>query len=118
MDEPRAYGWHNPHFPPEYRRACLRGGPYEVDIYTEVYFMMACWYEAISGKKAPGDFSLCPDWKNNIRHADICKEISIEETEQIIRAIETGTRRNKQERDPGMIQRILSLVTVHPWKTE
>ena len=106
--EPMAYGWHNPRFPPEYRRACLRRDPFEPDIYTEIYALMADWYERVSGGRAPCDFSVYREWKERIRSYDGSeKKLTAEEKERIICAIEIGTRHRKADRDPAAILRIL-----------
>ncbi len=64
---PKPYGWHDSHFPPEYRKACLKGEIYNPDIYTGIYVIMAGWYERISGRKAPPNFEVYREWKNYVR---------------------------------------------------
>lgn len=108
-DEPQAYGWHNPHFPPEYRKTCLSGKLHKTDMHTEIYYTMACWYERISGMRAPCDFAVYSDWKGRILAARTCEALTTEQKERLIRAIEIGTRRKSGERDPFEIMRILNM---------
>ncbi len=99
--QPKPYGWHDSRFPPEYRRACLRGEIYDPDICTGIYVVMAGWYEKISGRKAPPNFEVYRDWKKYIQISGSF------ESEVIIRAIEIGTRRKRERRDVIKVLKVL-----------
>ena len=103
-----AYGWHNPHLPPELRSAILRGEKFEADAKTDLYTIMAVWYEKISGRRAPCSFQVYNDWKKQIRAGSgLCAGLDREERERLIHAVEAGTRRRREDRDPVKILNIL-----------
>lgn len=62
----RLYGWHNPLFPPEYRRCCLTGEQLEVEPSCDLYYYMAHYYEILTGQKAPYNFELDRSWRRCI----------------------------------------------------
>lgn len=61
-----AYGWHNPLFPPEYRACCLKGERFQANPSCDLYYFMACYYENITGYKAPHNFELDHIWKERL----------------------------------------------------
>lgn len=61
-----AYGWHNPLFPPEYRSCCLKGESFTANPSSDLYYFMACYYENITGQKAPYNFELDHIWKDRL----------------------------------------------------
>lgn len=61
-----AYGWHNPLFPPEYRACCLKGESFTANPSSDLYYFMACYYETITGQKAPYNFELDHIWKERL----------------------------------------------------
>lgn len=102
------YGWHNPHFPPELRRASLKGLPLKTDKHTEIYILMSSWYETISGSRPPCSFTLYKNWKTKLRQeAEKTHRLTTKEIEQLIRAIEAGTHHKKEKRDA---EKVLSLL--------
>ena len=102
------YGWHNPHLPPECRSAILRGEKFEVDAKTDLYTITVILYEKISGRRAPCSFEVYKDWKKQIRAGGgLCGGLDAEERERLIRAVEDGTHRRREERDPVRILDIL-----------
>lgn len=60
------YGWHNPLFPPEYRRCCLNEKKFQMNASCDLYYLMACYYEKITGRKAPNNFETNRLWKDYI----------------------------------------------------
>lgn len=58
------YGWHNPLFPPEFRRCCLNGKNFNATPSCDLYYFMADYYENLTCHKAPHNFELNPSWKN------------------------------------------------------
>lgn len=60
------YGWHNPLFPPEYRRCCLKGEIFCPNAASDLYYFTARCYETMTGYQAPGNFELDNAWKNRI----------------------------------------------------
>ncbi len=61
------YAWHNPLFPPEYRRNCLKGKDLETNFYYDVYYFAASYYEKMTGRRAPYDFSINHSWKEDLK---------------------------------------------------
>lgn len=106
--ERTVYGWHNPHLPPEMRSAILSGEKFEADEKTDIYIIMAVWYERICGRRAPCSFQIYGDWRRQIRAGDgLCGGLDEEERERLVRAVEEGTRRRREDRDPVKILNIL-----------
>ncbi len=62
----KQYGWHNPLFPPEYRRSCLSGEEFHMNASCDLYYLMACYYEKITGHRPPHNFELDHVWKKGI----------------------------------------------------
>lgn len=58
------FGWHNPLFPPEYRRCCLDGKPFQATPSCDLYYFMADYYEQLTYHRAPHNFELNRSWKN------------------------------------------------------
>lgn len=61
-----AYGWHNPLFPPEFRRCCLNGKYFQATPSCDLYYLMASYYENLTCHKAPHNFELNQSWKKYI----------------------------------------------------
>ncbi len=91
-----AYGWHNPLFPPEYRHFCLKGGAFGAEPSCDLYYFMACYYERITGKKAPHNFEMDRSWKEQVRICAVAWEP--EQQEVLLGVIACCTRWKRQRR--------------------
>lgn len=59
----RAYGWHNPYAPPEYRRSILLKEKMETELVWDLYVLMIKCYEMIQGEVPAENFQLNRKWK-------------------------------------------------------
>lgn len=103
----REYGWHEPCFSPEVRRACLRGEMKTNRVGEDIYSLMALWYETITGARPPASFEVDRRWKKELRQGGQEYHLTEKEIDQLIRAVAAGTRRKQEDRDPIMVLQCL-----------
>lgn len=108
MDRYSGYGWHNPYLAPEVRRACLNGGEIVFDQPAAIYTLMAEWYGRLSGSSPPCDFQVYRSWKRELRERAEEYQLSSEELDCLVRAIEVGTRHRREKRNIGALQQIFT----------
>lgn len=89
-------GWHNSRFPPEYRQCCLNGKEFEMNASCDLYYFMSCYYEKISGCKAPYNFELVHSWKKSVLIS--LKDWDAAEQKAVIAMIADCTRWKKEQR--------------------
>ena len=98
------YGWHNARFPPEYRQCCLSGKRFAMDASCDLYYVMACFYEKVTGRSAPHNFEFVRSWKSCI--LDCLKGWEQEEQKAVIAMIANCTKRkDKRIGDAKMLLR-------------
>lgn len=84
------YAWHNPLLPPEYRRRCLNGKAAAAEPQYDIYYFTACFYEKLTGSRAPYDFEINRTWKEILKKR--MEGWDAEYQENVLRLIETCTR--------------------------
>ena len=92
----QGYGWHNPLLPPEYRRCCLTGKMIQESPAGDLYYLTACYYELITGCRAPCNFELDHTWKEYVLLS--CVRWKPEHQKAMIGMIAQSTRWQKEKR--------------------
>ena len=67
-----ALGWKKQNRAPEYRRACLQGKKYYPTRSGDIYGLVYCIYEVITGVRPGLNFQLNRNWANPLEKAFVC----------------------------------------------